>query len=125
MAGQPLLRRVFDRAERAIGQPLEGVAQFSKFTDVYLTRKRVERTIRGALDRPTGAQLHFINIPARTDVRRVNRQLAALTEEVRTLSARLDEQQPGTTPPPAPKASPSEAAKPRPRPAKKPGKADS
>jgi hypothetical protein len=93
MPNQPFLRRAFDRAERAIGKPLEDAVESSKFTDVYLARKRVGRTLRSALDRPTGAFLHFINIPARSDVRRVNRQIAALTEELRSLSARLDEQQ--------------------------------
>jgi hypothetical protein len=93
MADQPFMRRAFDRAERAIGKPLEDAVQSSKFTDVYLARKRVQRTLRSVIDRPTGALLHFINIPARSDVRRVNRQIAALTEELRSLSARLDEQQ--------------------------------
>jgi hypothetical protein len=93
MAAQPLLRRVFDRAERAIGAPLEDVVQSSHFMDAYLLQRRVGRGLRGAMDRPTGALLHLINIPARSDVRRVNRQIAALTEEVRALSARLDAQQ--------------------------------
>jgi hypothetical protein len=107
MADQPFLRRAFDRAERAIGKPLEDAVQSSKFTDVYLGRKRVARTLRSALDRPTGAFLHFINVPARSDVRRVNRQIAALTEEVRSLSARLDEQQvPASRPPRKPAARP-------------------
>lgn len=90
MARQPFLRRAFDRAERAIGTPLEAVVESSRFTDVYLANKRVRRAARAVLDRPTGAFLHFINIPARSDVRRVNRQLAGLTEEVRSLSARVD-----------------------------------
>jgi hypothetical protein len=93
MAAQPLLRRVFDRAERAIGAPLEDVVRSSHFMDAYLLQRRVGRGLRAALDRPTGAFLHLINIPARNDVRRVNRQIAALTEEVRALSARLDAQQ--------------------------------
>jgi hypothetical protein len=95
MANQPFLRRVFDRAERAIGKPLEDAAESSQLTDAYLARKSIERTLRSALDRPTGAFLHFINIPARSDVRRVNRQIAALTEEVRRLSTRLEELQAG------------------------------
>jgi len=95
MAEQPFLRRAFDRAERAIGKPLEGAVHSSRFADIYLAKKRMDRALRAALDRPTGAFLHFINIPARSDVRRVNRQIAALTEELRSLSARLDEQQPG------------------------------
>jgi hypothetical protein len=93
MADQPFLRRAFDRVERTIGKPLEDAVQSSRLTTMYLAKKRVERTIRAALDRPTGAFLDLINIPARSDVRRVNRQIAALTEEVRSLSARLDEQQ--------------------------------
>jgi hypothetical protein len=92
MADQPFLRRAFDRVERAIGKPLEDAVHSPRFTNVYLAKKRVQRTLRAALDRPTGAFLHFINVPARSDVRRVNRQIAGLTEEVRSLSARLDEQ---------------------------------
>lgn len=90
MARQPLLRRAFDRAERVIGKPLEDVVESSRFADVFLANKRLRRTARAVLDRPTGAFLHFVNIPARSDVRRVNRQLAGLTEEVRSLSARVE-----------------------------------
>jgi hypothetical protein len=112
MANQPFLRRAFDRAERTIGKPLENAVQSSKFTDVYLVRKRVARTLRSALDRPTGAFLHFINIPARSDVRRVNRQIAALTEELRSLSARLDEEQVPASPRPRKSAARRPASKP-------------
>jgi hypothetical protein len=111
MADQPFLRRVFDRAERAIGKPLEDAVESPKLTDAYLARKSIERTLRSALDRPTGAFLHFINIPARSDVRRVNRQIAALTEEVRSLSARLEEQQAG----PATQGSTKPKPKPKPK----------
>jgi hypothetical protein len=85
------LRRVFDSAERAVGAPLESLVASRRFTDVAVLALRTQGLGARMIERQSRAVLHFWNMPARSDVQRVNRQIAALTNEVRALSARLDE----------------------------------
>jgi hypothetical protein len=91
-AGPPVWRRVFDRAERAVGRPLEDVVASRRFSDVLALGLRAEGALRGLFERQTRTVLHFWNMPARTDVARLNRQVATLTNEVRALAARLDDE---------------------------------
>jgi hypothetical protein len=94
-SGQPTWRRVFDRVERAVGQPLEDAAASSRYVDIMLTTMKVQRKVGGAvgraIDHRIGGLLHAVNIPTRSDVRRLSKQLAALTGEVRALSATTQE----------------------------------
>ena len=88
-AAQPRWRQLFDRAERAVGAPLEELVAKEPFHQVVMLTIHARSAVRGVVERQTRAVLHAINIPSLTDVRRVNRQLGALTSEVRELSARL------------------------------------
>ena len=88
-ASQPRWRQLFDRAERAVGAPLEELVTKEPFHQVVLLTLQARSAARAVVERPTRALLHAINIPALTDVRRINRQLGALTSEMRELSARL------------------------------------
>ena len=90
--GSPLWRRGFDTVERAIGAPLEAAVASRPMAQLLTLGLRVEGTLQGLFERQTRAVLHFWNLPARTDVARLNRQVAALTAEVRGLAARLDEE---------------------------------
>lgn len=82
--------RAFDKIERAIGQPLESAAGSNRYVDVVLRGMKVQRAIGGGVGRVVGGAaervLRAANIPTRSDVRRLNRQLAVLTSEVRALS---------------------------------------
>lgn len=91
-SGPPLWRRAFDSAERAVGRPLEEAVASRQVSDLFTVGFRVEGAVKGLFERQTRSVLHFWNMPARTDVARLNRQVATLTTEVRALAARLDEE---------------------------------
>jgi hypothetical protein len=91
-AASPLWRRAFDRAERAVGRPLEEAVASRRVGDLVALGFRAEGAIQGLFERQTRTVLHFWNMPARTDVARLNRQVAMLTGEVRALAARLDDE---------------------------------
>lgn len=88
----PLWRRAFDRAERTVGKPLEDAVASRRMGELFTIGFRVEGALKGVFERQTRSVLHFWNVPARTDVARLNRQIAALTAEVRTLAAQLEEE---------------------------------
>jgi predicted RNase H-like nuclease (RuvC/YqgF family) len=96
-AGPPAWRRVFNRAERAVGAPLEDFVGSRRAIDGAVSVMKVQRAMAGALrgvvDRELAGLLHFVNMPTRTDVRRLSRQLTALTGEVRMLADHIDELQ--------------------------------
>ena len=93
--GRPLWRRGFDRAERAVGRPLEGLVATRPFNDALVLTFRVQGAVTGLFERQTRAVLHFWNLPTRRDVSRLTRQVGALTAEVRELAAQLEDQRPG------------------------------
>jgi hypothetical protein len=88
---QPTWRRVFDRAERTIGRPLESLVANPRFVDVALFRQQARRAVGGALQRPAEMVLHLLNLPARGDIRRLSHQVAALANEVREVAAGVEE----------------------------------
>jgi hypothetical protein len=90
--GAPLWWRAFDRAERAIGRPLEDAVASRHAGDLLALGLRLEGALQGLFERQTRTVLHFWNIPARSDVARLNRQVATLAAEVRALAARLEEE---------------------------------
>jgi hypothetical protein len=93
--GQPAWRRVFDRVERAVGEPLEQAAASNHYIDVIVLQLKLQsalnRALRRTIERQIGAALHLINVPTYSDVRRLGRQLTTLTGEVRALSAATEE----------------------------------
>jgi hypothetical protein len=78
-----------------VGKPLEEAVASSRYVDVMLTTMKVQRAVGGAVGRAVdhriGGLLHAINIPTRSDVRRLSRQLTSLTGEVRALAATTQE----------------------------------
>lgn len=89
MATKPRWREVFDTVERAVGAPLEDVVGSQRFVEVMATRMKTQRAVAGAVGRAVGAVaatlLHAVNMPTRDDVRRLNRNVAALAGEIRAL----------------------------------------
>lgn len=88
----PSLRTVFDKVERAVGAPLEDAVSSPRY-GVAISfwvngPMAAQRGVRRAVDDRLASVLHALNIPTRSDVSRLNRQLAVLTAEVRALSHR-------------------------------------
>jgi hypothetical protein len=94
-SGQPTWRRVFDSVERKAGKPLEDAVSSSRYVDLMLKSMKLQRAVGGALARGVqgrvGGLLNAINLPTRTDVRSLSRQLTVLTGEVRSLAATTQE----------------------------------
>lgn len=91
--GRPLWRGAFDRVERAVGRPLESVVAGHPFNDLLVLVFRAQGAMYDAFEHQTRAILHLWNLPARSDVTRLHRQVGALSAEVRALAERLEEQQ--------------------------------
>lgn len=88
--GKPPWWRAFDKVERAIAGPLEEIAASNRYVDVMVRGLKVQRSVGGGVGRLVGGVservLKVANIPTRSDIRRLNKQLAVLTSEVRELS---------------------------------------
>lgn len=82
---------MFDTAERAVGRPLEHVVASPRYLDVALLGRRVKGVAGAALTVPMTTVLHLLNLPARGDIRKLSRQVAVLTNEVRDLAAEIGE----------------------------------
>ena len=87
---QPPLRRHFDQAERLVGVRLEEIVATRQFTDAMILALRLQVGAFRLLERGTREVLHACNIPTRSDVMRVSRQLSALDSRVRAIALALD-----------------------------------
>lgn len=76
--------------ERAVGAPLERAVASSHFgtaISVWVGANRtLERMVRRRIDAQLARVLHLLNMPTRSDVQRLSRQMATLTSETRALS---------------------------------------
>lgn len=87
---QPPLRRHFDRAERMVGGRLEEIVATRQFTDAMILAWRIQVGAFRLLERGSREVLHLWNIPTRSDVMRVSRQLSALDSRVRAIALALE-----------------------------------
>jgi len=83
---------LFIAAERAIGSRLEEATQSEEFARTVTRLAAVQEAVRAAYYRATADQLHRANLPAWSDIRRLNAQLAQLERKVADLADRLDRQ---------------------------------
>ncbi len=90
--GAPLWRRAFDKVERTVGEPLEEAVASRHMAQLFTVGLRLEGALQGIFERQTRTVLHFWNLPTRSDVARLNRQVAALAAEVRELAAELEQE---------------------------------
>jgi polyhydroxyalkanoate synthesis regulator phasin len=86
----PLWRRAFDAVEKPLGDVLAQGARSGPFADSLKVALRVRRRAQREVERRTRRALHLVNLPAATDVRRLNRQVTELRREVRELSRELE-----------------------------------
>ena len=89
------LQRIVLRADAVIGRRLEGVLGTRGATDFLLRGFRLQGSAQRIAERPARAVLHALNMPTRGDVAQLRRQLASTHEELRELSRKLEETQPG------------------------------
>jgi hypothetical protein len=92
MAGsRPLWRAVFDAGERAVGGPLETIVRDDLFFDALALTTRLRRTVAARNERLSRRALHLVNLPAGSDMRRLNEQITRLDRHVRALTHELED----------------------------------
>lgn len=62
-----------------------------RYLEVALLGRRMKGVAGTALSVPMTTVLHVLNLPARGDIRKLSRQIATLTNEVRELAVEVDE----------------------------------
>ena len=88
---RPLWRMAFDAVEQAIAPGLESAVRSERFADVATVALRVRAGVARRAERVTRRALHFWNLPAGSDVKRVSDQITSLERRVRSLAKRLDD----------------------------------
>jgi hypothetical protein len=71
---------------------VEAVVHTGEFASTSTLKTRMRRRIGDQVNGVAARFLHLFNLPARTDIQRLRRQVGALDREVRRLSAELDQQ---------------------------------
>lgn len=93
MAGNPRPQKApsaFDRVERLVGAPLEDIVRTRRFADAAILVVKAQNAGSGLVERGTRFVWHLVNLPTRSDVAKLGRQISVLEEQLRLLSA--DEQ---------------------------------
>jgi hypothetical protein len=85
-----LWRRNFDAVERLLRGQLEELVLTRTFNDLLALTWRTQRSARRLLDGQTSAVLHFWNMPTRTDVSKLRRQLGVMAADLEELAAELE-----------------------------------
>jgi hypothetical protein len=86
----PLWRRTFDLVERGVGVPLEAAVRSDLYFDALAVATRVRKGAGAHVERLSRRGLHLLNLPAGSDMRRLNDQLARLDRRVLSLSKQLE-----------------------------------
>jgi hypothetical protein len=90
VAGRSFVRRVFDTAERAVGEPLERATHSDRFADIVAVATALQASGRGLYQRITADALHRANLPAWSDLAKVSRQIARLERRLADLAHELE-----------------------------------
>jgi hypothetical protein len=78
--------RAFRRAERTVAKPLERLVESETVIDALIRATALQGRAQRRVERGMRAYLHFWNVPALSDVRRLSQQMAYLERRVRELS---------------------------------------
>lgn len=87
-------RRTYNILERQVGGPLTYFVHSDIFADGLGIATRTSSLALRLVERSTRRYWHRLNLPAGSDITRVQEQLAALHREVAALSARLADDRP-------------------------------
>jgi hypothetical protein len=92
MSDKPAWRWTYDAVETTVTPWVEAVVHTGKFASTTTLLARTRRQVGDQVNGVAARFLHLFNLPARTDIQRLRRQVGALDREVRRLSAELDQQ---------------------------------
>jgi uncharacterized membrane protein YccC len=95
------------RFERAIGEPVESFVRSDAYFDLMTQLKRARTRMRQSFEQMSEEWLHFFNVPAATDVRRLREQLSRVERQVNRMAKDIaDREEAAREPPPRRKAKP-------------------
>jgi hypothetical protein len=92
MNDKPVWRRTYDAVENTVAPRMEALVHTSQFANTTAVVARTRRRVGDQLNGIAARALHLFNLPARTDIQQLRRQVGALDREVRRLSTELDHQ---------------------------------
>lgn len=81
------------RLERAIGEPIEAFVGSDAYFDLMTQVNRGRARLARSFEEFAAQWLHFFNIPAATDVRRLREQLSRLERQVNRIAKDLADQE--------------------------------
>lgn len=90
MAEERVWRKVVDGVDSAVGPKLNDLTHSKEFGDTLGVVGGVADQVRRQLERRSRQVLHLFNLPAGSDMQRLQRQIAALDHEVRRLRKELE-----------------------------------
>ena len=91
MSGKPLWRQVVDGLDRAVAPALDSVIRRSGFAQVAKHVVGTRRAVQRQIESQTRHVLHAVNLPAATDIRRLQVQLTSLEADMRRLAQDVDD----------------------------------
>jgi hypothetical protein len=80
--GRPTWRQAFDALERRAAGPLENAVATGAFADVLTLAVKVRGRVRTEMERQSRRVLHACNLPAASDIARLNRRIGALERHI-------------------------------------------
>lgn len=89
MADDRHWRRTFDTVDRAVAARAEELTRTQEFAVLSAWTFRILSGLRDQVDGLSAGLWHLVNLPARTDLLRLNAQLGELDREVRRLALQL------------------------------------
>jgi hypothetical protein len=89
-SSQPLWLRLVLRFERAIGVPVESAVRSDRYFDLVAHANRTRARLTELTEGVTQQWLHFFNVPASSDVRRLREQLARVERQLGELAKDRD-----------------------------------
>ena len=85
-----VLRKAFDRAERAVATRVEPVAQSGRFASALSVYVSVNRKLTGVLGKATGGVLHLVKIPTTVDVSKLHQHLSSVDSHIAELILEME-----------------------------------
>ncbi|WP_153503679.1 hypothetical protein [Cumulibacter manganitolerans] len=113
----PLWRQAFNKAERAVGEPMEKAIDTRQFADAMSLGAKVSRGVRRQIYGTVNRTLHFVGLSTLKDTRDISRQLGRVHAQLREVITQLEyleerergreTGEPGTAPPSVTKSAPA------------------
>ena len=85
----PSLRGAYDAVEREVAPRIEALVRTRQFAQASAWIAQARAAAGGRLDAVNARLLHAVNLPAGTDIKRLQRQTGELDREVRRLTLEL------------------------------------